>query len=317
MPKIPLERTIESAYRFAFTNFFSVLGVIWLPLVAVCTLVLGLLYLTWMDMANLHALHVYFEDMKSQSVDVTLSAHQVQMLATAIGGALRFAGLIGLVVLIARAMVTVGVLRKALGLHEGPIFVYFSLGAPLWRMIGAMVLAILVVIGVVVATCIAAGILVAAAGYAPYSVRGLLRGGIVVAAALWVIYMVFRLVFFLPAVVVAEDRIGLGRAWELGRGNFWRIIAVLIAVLLPIGIVSGIISAALFGAMWWNQIEATVFSGHPVPPDVLFGMFLRDLRNIWPIWVAYQLIYITLLTGLFLGAIAAAYKGITTSEATA
>jgi hypothetical protein len=36
--------------------------------------------------------------------------------------------LIALLLLIARAMVSVGVLRKALGLHEGPIFVYFSLG---------------------------------------------------------------------------------------------------------------------------------------------------------------------------------------------
>ena len=48
-----------------------------------------------------------------------------------------------------------------------------------------------------------------------------------IVAVLWYIYAAVRLVFFLPAVVVAEEQIGLGRSWALGRGNFWRIIIVI------------------------------------------------------------------------------------------
>jgi len=39
-------------------------------------------------------------------------------------------------------------------------------------------------------------------------------------AAVWI---TLRLVFFVPPVVVAEERIDLPRAWMLSRQNFWRI----------------------------------------------------------------------------------------------
>lgn len=309
MAKIPLERTIESAYRFAFTKFLSVLGVIWLPLLAVCAIVVAVAYFTWGDISHLHDLSRQASSLST--ADDEMTSQRLDALIAMAGAVARFGGLILLAVLLARAMVSVGVLRKALGLHEGPVFAYFSLGAPVWRMLGAMILATLAIAGVAIATCIAGGILYWASQFAPAGARGAIRALIVAVAILWMIYMTFRLVFFLPAVVVAENRIGLGRSWQLGGGNFWRIVLVLIAVMLPIAIVAGILSNAIFGAYWWMQIREAMTSGHPMPPDQLMAAVFRGLGAIWPAWVAFEVVYITLLTGLGLGAIAAAYQGVT------
>ncbi|HVU19762.1 MAG TPA: hypothetical protein VHE09_03460 [Rhizomicrobium sp.] len=312
MNKIPLERTIGSAYQFAFRNFLSVLGVLWLPAVVVCAVIAGVIYLTWGDISQLHSLSMQASSL-TDSRDA-LTQQRLDALLAVAGSLGRFGGLIALLLLIARAMVSVGVLRKALGLHEGPIFVYFSLGAPVWRMVGAMILAVLAIVAVSIATCIVAGILYWACQFAPDSARSLLRGILIVVAALWIFYAIIRLVFFLPAVVVAENSIGLGRSWQLGGGNFWRIVAVLIAVLLPVAIVAGILSNSIFGAYWWMEFRQAVQSGQPIPPDQLFASLMRHIGQIWPVWVAFEVIYITLLTGLSLGAIAAAYTNVTRSE---
>jgi hypothetical protein len=47
------------------------------------------------------------------------------------------------------------------------------------------------------------------------------------------IYVLVRLTFLLIPVVVAENRIGLKRSWQLGRGNFWRMFAILLSILIP------------------------------------------------------------------------------------
>src|SRR5205807_620453 len=59
------------------------------------------------------------------------------------------------------------------------------------------------------------------------------------------IYVVLRLMFFLPAVVVSENSIGIERAWTYGGHNFWRILIVAIAVVLPVVIVFHLLSWAL------------------------------------------------------------------------
>ncbi|HWA02862.1 MAG TPA: hypothetical protein VG819_04960 [Rhizomicrobium sp.] len=309
MAKIALERTIESAYRFAFTKFLSVLGVLWLPLLAVCALIAAVAYFAWGDISRLSDMATrvaYLPDTGD-----ALTSRRLDTLLAFWGMAARFGGLIFLAVVLARAMVTVGVLRKALGLHDGPVFAYFSLGAPVWRMAGAMILATIVIAASVLATIVAAGLLLWANQYMPDSARLLIRAIVIAAAICWTIYMALRLVFFLPAVVVAENSMDLTRAWRLGGGNFWRMVIVLVAVVLPVMIVSGIVSNAIFGTYLWMQIRDAVLSGQSVPPGRLFSSLAQSLGAIWPAWAVFELIYLALLTGLGLGAVAAAYRSVT------
>jgi hypothetical protein len=115
--------------------------------------------------------------------------------------------------------------------------------------------------------------------------------------------MSVRLTFLLPAVVVAEERIGLGRAWELGGGNFWRMFAVVIAVFVPVAIGFGIVQAAVFGASF-------AIPGN-LRPDMDIHEFgrtlLRQYGALSLVAVAFQVIERILFMGLGNGMIASAY----------
>jgi hypothetical protein len=313
MARIPLERTIESTYGFAFKKFFPVLGVLWLPTLVVGVLICGLVYVAWPDFQHLHEL----VSQTTQTDDENFSQQQFMALLQAMGDVWRFAGLFTLLAIVARAMISVGVIETALGRRTGPSFFYFSLGAPVWRLIGAYILAIvgLIVMGLLVGAAI--GLAWVGAEKFAGGVVGLVKAVSGIAAFCWMIYASVRLVFFLPAVVVAEERIGLGRAWQLGGGNFWRIVGLVIAVLLPFAIVSWVVSRALFGGLWMADIQTAVLAGHHLQPKEVVDMILRDLRNIWPILVLYYIVYFTLQTGLSNGAVAAAYKAVTETEASA
>src|SRR5580704_202146 len=132
MNKLPVGETISGAYGFAFADFLSVLGIAWLPHVIFVLLIAGIIYGLAPELPG-QLMRGEFDD----SVFYTLR---------------RIAGLIWLVGLVVQAMVTVGLQKKALGNMPGPTFFYFSLGAPVWRMIGATFLALLAYIVIVIVT---------------------------------------------------------------------------------------------------------------------------------------------------------------------
>jgi hypothetical protein len=266
-------------------------------------------YLYWPDLAGIDP-----NGFAAQPDGAKISPDNLQHLMRLATGFARFAGLIVLVSLIVRSMISVGVLRKALGLHEGPVFVYFSLGAPVWRMIAAMFLAVIIIVVVVLLSFAAVGIIAFAAGKFVPQAAGPIKAIAIIAAVLWCIYMSIRLVFFLPAVVVAEERIGLGRSWELGGGNFWRSVALLIAVTLPAAIVAGIVSRVLFGDLFLNLVLQAAHPNPAVTPHALLATMFQQVRDRLPIFLVFELAYVTLLTGLGLGAIAAAYQGVTETK---
>jgi len=226
--KLPVERTIADAYRFAFTRFLSVLGTIWLPYLVLILVVFGLIWLVVPDLPQMLA-----------SGQLDLGAG-MQLL--------RLAVLVGLFAFIVGATVTVDLQRKAMGTHTGPSYISFSLRGPVWRMAGASFLAVIVV-GVV---ALVAGLVCFAIWSAADALGGvgvLIRVVAVLAAIAFVVYVALRLMFFLPAVVVAENSIGLERAWIIGGHNFWRILGVVMAVVLPVAIGFHLLSWALLGPL--------------------------------------------------------------------
>ncbi len=305
MAKIPLERTIGATYSFVFANILSILGIIWLPYLLLAVLAAGLVV----------GLMPVFDGIDfSTGADWARDGTRVLQLVLSIGAAVTLFFLAAIVV---RAMVAVGVMRKALGLHPGPVFVYFSLGAPVWRMIGATILAILAILAMsTLATAVVALIGVAASKFAP-DAAPLLIGVAIFVGALWLIYAAVRISFFLPAVVVAENRIALGRSWQLGGGNFWRIIVLLLVVTLPVVLAASLIANALFNQPFIAAIEQMSESGRQIPPEELFALLIAQIRRVWPAYLVYEMIYLALLAALTSGAVANAYKGVTEEEANA
>lgn len=288
MHKIPMSDTVSGAYNFAFKNILSVLGIAWFPYAVAFALIA----------AGIVALIPSFELLRTGADP------------SAIGGIIAFCVVAVFVFIVAASMVNVGVLRQALGLHQGQVFIYFNLGAPVWRLIGAMLLMTAIVYGVA-AVLIGVLVFIFTAG-ANVMGQGLATTlGVIgsIAASCFFIYMFVRLFFFLAPVVVAEERIGLGRAWELGGGNFWRILGVYIAVTLPVGIAVNMIATAFIGQPPMVDIQ------QPMTPGEVFAFYGNVFGHIWPALVVLELLHIIVLTGLLNGAQAVAYKLVTSPAA--
>lgn len=292
MHKIPVGDTISRTYGFAFSNLLSIIGIAWFPYTLLVAIAVGLIMLLAPDFPRL---------LMKGDFDPSMMMH--------VG---RIFGLLWLLSLVVACMVTVGIQRKALGKHPAPVFIYFSLGAPVWRLLGASFLALLLLILI---GCITAGVTVgiwfAAGAYLP-AYAGLARSIAILAATLWTIYLWVRLLFFLPAVVVAEEIIGLGRSWELGGGNFWRIVVVAIAVFVPAWIAFRIISGALFGPF----IVMPNFHENMDYHEIMH-MVVQQFSVIGPFMIVAQIVERIVYLGLGNGMIADAYLGVTDKQAMA
>jgi hypothetical protein len=123
MNKIPVGQTIGRAYRFAFGNFPTVLGVVWLPIAL--TIAAG--YFLFHD---LQVLPIVPDDYPGAQIP---HMRELLNLWVSVQGPIRW---FELVLWAAVIMIEVGLTRAALGIGRTP-FVFFTLGAPFWRMLGA------------------------------------------------------------------------------------------------------------------------------------------------------------------------------------
>lgn len=306
MAKIPFEATFTAAYQFLFRRILSIIGTLWLPQVVMLGLCAGILYLVipqgWW--------HGAFPVLDKTNPDPAAAFAMMRPIFAA------FAPLM-LVCLIFGAMMSIGVMRLALGQKER-CFVFFSLGADVWRLVAAWFLSWLVILliymlgiaGVILLVLVAKPLL-AGWGAALAVVFG-------IAAFCFLIYAAVRLMFFLPAVVAAEHKIGLERSWDLGRGNFWRIVGLCLAIFIPVAIVATILkqiaiatpAGAAYG-LWFNAYLTGIFHGHPT---VDFGAELKALWPLLPWFTAIGIFQNIAMHGLFGGAIAKAYQSRTDSD---
>jgi hypothetical protein len=285
--KLPVERTITEAYRYGFARLLSVLGTVWLPYLAFLAIVIGLVFLLAPDLPRMIA---------EQDFDIP-----------AVMGLSRLALLVFVFGFIVSAMVSVGLQRIALGLHPRPVYVFFSLGAPVWRMAAALFLAGLVVLFVALLSAAVAAALWFAAGGLGAAVW-LIRVVIVLAACAFLIYVALRLLFFLPAVVVSEETIGIERAWILGGNNFWRILIVTVAVIFPIAIVFHILSWALLGSsVAWP-------GGHMAPRDLVRTLFMQ-FGALGIFGLLFQIVERVILLAVLNSAVGKAYLAVIAKDA--
>ncbi len=298
--KIPFERTIASAYRFAFTNVLSVIGTGWFPYLLVTALGAGLAILLYPSVQDL-----WLQDGKTFD-SAKLLTHIVPLVGAVV--------LVVLVLVVAQAMVTVGLMRKALGQHPGLVFIFFSLGSQVWRLLGSYILAMLLLWGGIVIAALGIGAVSVVLSQVAPKAQDVVTGVLVFVAILAYIYSALRLSFFIPAVVVAENHIGLRRSWHQGRGNFWRILGITLIVSLPIQMAVSTISSTM--------MQIAMVPGLGVPPGPmtdaqghkLLSDLLDALRRIGPYYAVLQILYLALLSGLTTGAVAAAYKAVAGDE---
>jgi hypothetical protein len=295
MKKIPLETTIAGAYRFLFMRILSILGTLWLPLLVLAALWAGIVYLV--------VPHGWWQGQFPVIADKHPDPAMIWAFVQPFAMGMPLLTITGFVL---GSMMTVGLMRLSLGQTKSS-YIFFSLGGDTWRLVAAYVLLWLIAIGLV---ALMIGIAIAGAGaaghYVPKGPAAGLTVLLVIAAACFFIYAMVRFSFFVPAVVVAEHRIGLGRAWQLGGGNFWRIILIVILIAISVAIVAGMISNMTMMPIIASELMR--FEDKPTASEVA-GLF-RAMLPLLPIFVAIQVLQHVASMGLMAGAMGTAYNAL-------
>jgi hypothetical protein len=303
--KIPLEPTIGGAYAFLFSDFISILGIVWFP---------ALLF------GGLCAAAIWYGAIAHPLPPLRFDAGRPDLpfvLALA-----RIAAPVSACIFLLGIMLTTGLTQRALGRLDGRTYFYFNLGVSFWRMFAAALLAGLMLALLDICLRLISFLWIHfAAPLLPPGVAIILGVLGALALAFVLVYAVVRLIFLLPSVVVAEERIGLGRAWALGAGNFWRAFLVLLVVLVPAIIVFGLLNAVLFSGLL-REFPMPPFAGedHPAVREVIsyvnkvVPLVLSFLKANWPLLVVIQLVYWIVTRALFAGASANAYLSVAAED---
>jgi hypothetical protein len=277
--KIPVGRTIAFAYDFAFNHLGTIIGLIWFPmiLIAVASFLPYALGTAQFDPA--------------QNINDAGRAAAINLSCS-------------IVSLILYSVIYVVVTRQALGLRRGSASFHFALGAPEWRMLGAMILVALVIALLLVIYIVAAVVVVAIASRA-----GPVAGSAAVLLAILaglglMLFLAFRFGFLLSPMVVVEETMSLSRSWTLSQGNFWRIFLIFLAVSLPF-------LAVQFAVMFWVAGPG-LFA--PFPAGVDFAAALQQRMLMFdqhmPVSLGLTLFLAPFSFGMNLGAQAFAYRSL-------
>ena len=306
MNRIPVGATIAHAYGFAFGQFLRLLGVVWAPLAVSIAVAL-------MMTPGFFSNHIDPNDQDA------IARYSAQMLPLSL-----------LILLPIRAMIATGVTELALGMRAGTTFVYFSVGSSIWRFLASWLLVVVAMIVLIVGTAIVGGLLFAigaiALGQVLHGTAAETAGALALVAFIVffyaaIIFIIVRLTFFIPPVVVAERKIDLARVWQLSHGNFWRIFAVGLALFIPVFIVAGAVMVAIYGPVLFQISDVFNLALHNAKPEVVqaqtqaWSQALQARALVkWPYNAVFQLLFGTFTYGLTYGASAFAYREVLPSS---
>jgi hypothetical protein len=174
---------------------------------------------------------------------------------------------------------------------------------------------IVIYVGAVLAGVAGGALLVLIAGQMGGAMK-LVTGLVVLAYVIVVLcgffYIDIRLSFLLGPVTVAEQRLSLIRAWQLGQGNFWRMFAVFLSFFIPLLVLEFGFIYAMYGNAFLPPLHAT--------PDEM-AAFMRHQQEVsrqammmsqkfWYIVYPAGLLFGVIFYALISGAGAFAYKAL-------
>ena len=301
MKKIPVGATIAHAYRFAFSEFFNLLKLIWLPLAGF--MVLNILVVPQISAVSRGiATHDYSAVTMSWPLLVLLYA----------------------ITLILSFMQMTAIFQYALEQPEARHrWYYFSLAKPLWRLIGALLLLILALLGILIVYAIAIFVVLVvfrfglgAAHISDTAMKGIAAFDIFLAFLIGYCGFIFcglRFGFLLAAATIAEARIGLFRSWTLSHGNFWRMFVISLVLFLPFLIVEGIAFYALGIFPHLPPPGATPAEIQALQNAASAAAFAR-MQHYWYLVYPGSLIFALFVYGLAAAAQVFAYRAVTQAE---
>jgi len=303
--KIPVFGTIGRAYAFAFGNLATIVGLVWLPLV------LQVAAQYWVTAHYVNALQDFL----------------VKRDFSAMGGIVSEYILFAIAAIFLSAVIIAPVVQQALGERRGGAIVHFGLGSAEFRLFGANLMFSLMLLTVAVLAWIALaaaliGIRLAVTSAGSSAIAGVTLAqlstwttiGLVAVFVGALIFVSLRLGFLVAPATISERKIDLIRAWTLTRGNFWRIVLILLATVGPVTVVSWAMQWAFVGVhasvpgFLAPAAHVQSIAGSPVSAR------LQLLLDSMAITLGISLFLAPLQYGLALGAASAAYRSLVPAE---
>jgi hypothetical protein len=228
MKKIPVGATIAYAYRFAYSHFLPVVRALWIPLLLQLAVVLVLS----------RRMALFFAAIEAKDPSAATLAGPVFLLfclATILFAAQYAASM-----------------EVALGRPPHSLF-HVPAGRTMWRLLGGLVTAMLLIIVIASILFVAISILSYTLGEVAKAAPGARIAVAVIAVLLAAALFAFltlisvRFLFLLAPANVAEQKFGIVRSWELSKGNFWRALLVALAIFIPLTIANYAVSFSVGG----------------------------------------------------------------------
>ena len=296
MNRIPVGRTISSAYAFTFGHIGTVIGLIWLPLL--------LYYVGQFFIVN------YAESLAA-SGDPTAAGRATLVVIGFWFLSVFFTAIIG-----------VALTRQALTPKPGNIIVSFGFGPAelnyFLALLTVFAVMLAVYIGVVFVAAAVGGVGAIAAGAAgaraPWLQSSIMATVMVLAAAA-LIYVGVRLVYLVAPVTVSESKIDLIRSWQVSRGNFWRMLLVFAATVGPVAVLSQVAFALIVGPEYMKALAMMTLgifhavAGGDTPPTQLF-QHLPDISSKRPFLLGLGFLLAPFAYGLMFSSSAYAYRAL-------
>ena len=290
MTKIPVGATVAHAYRFAFGDFVTILRGIWLPL----AVQLGMTLLLTQRVIPL------FRAFEARDPSAISLLGPILLLYP--------------VVLVLFFAQIATVTRIALGPRREMPLIDFPFGKDMWRLAGGFIVAGLAIIAILLAFAVAAGIvgfLLSAAGVGK-AILALLVALLIAIGYGGAIFMAFRFMFLLAPVNIAEQCLGLARAWQLSRGNFWRSFVIVLAIMVPAVVVE-------YAVIFWAVGLPPMPHGEGVEAFQARRMewniaMMQAMVNYWYIALPLLALLMVFFMGTSCGAQVFAYRKLTEDE---
>jgi hypothetical protein len=318
--KIPVGATIARAYGFAFGNFFTNFGAIWIPQ-------LILLGSTFLLLPHFMAMQAHMVHMTPPApghppdLNAAKLVLQSNLRVLAAEGPYLLSWFAALFVSVTSMMAALS--REALGLRKGSVLLAFPFGPTFLRLTAAYLLLAIIAIALYILTFIAGivfgaliGLVAASVASSPFVV------GIAVIVVIFayigaMIFVMTRLSYLVAPVAAAEKRISIGRSWTLTQGNFWRIVLIVLSVLLPLFAVEVAFIAWAFGTDFFRlpfgktPAEIEAWSQHM---RALNQALAERQQHYWYVSYPAFLVLGVVTYGLFAGLSAFAYRALVSEE---
>jgi hypothetical protein len=221
----------------------------------------------------------------------------------------------------------IGIAQLALGRHKGPVWFYFELGKPVWKLIGSLLLLIAALfigwLAVVLADLLVGflmRLLVGSFGHGILAaILGFLAFVVMLVPPCALFYCAIRLTFLLVPVVAAEEEgFALARSWTLGLRNFWRMFVILLATLGPFIVLEfALVFGFLFKGIAFPPLHATgpQTGAYQAAVHARTQEMMGSMYHYWYISFPLTIVFVVLFYGLCTGAQCFAYRSLTDGEA--